>query len=239
MQGDGNVRFFAQHAIPFEVVFEHRVFKDRYGAEGFEFAGETCRVGQKGEFGIGVDADRVVGAGGLFHQSYGLDDIPRPRLEFVVGKTEASADSGLGCCFVRFHMAGPIGHRHLVADLGTEEAVQWDAISLACDIEQGTGEGVGQGIGIQGQRVFADEGGGLRLAGGFSTLIFAPTFEAFIGLYAAKGDIVDLGKVAGDGRDRGDFDFVEFDVGYFHRVSPSAVRILRGAGSEATMIPQS
>jgi len=75
-------------------------------------------------------------------------------------------------------MAGPVGYRDLVADEGTEEAVQRNIISLTRYIEQGTGEGVGQGIGIQGQRVFADEGGGLLSEQPLGTEPSGPTLVA-------------------------------------------------------------
>ena len=122
--------------------------------------------------------------------------------------------------------AGPVGYRDLIADKGTEEAVQRNIIRLTRYIEQGTGEGVGSGIGVEGQRVLADEGSGLFLRPGSWSLQLAPARQSVVGLHPAEGDIVDFGVVAGDGRYRRNFDFVEVDLGYFHYYTPSARRPL-------------
>ena len=195
----------AKYAVPLEIVFEHRIFEDRDRAAGLECCGQPRGIGQECEFSVGIDADGVVGAGGLLHQLHCLDNIPRACLELVVAEAEAGADFGFGGGFARFHMARPVGDGYFVAHFGAEEAVQWDGVGLAGDVEQRAGEGIGMGVGIEGQRVLADEGVGCGLAGGFDALELAPTLQALVGLYPTEGDIVDFGKVAGDGRDGRDF----------------------------------
>ena len=223
MEGDGDVGFFAEEAKPVQVGFFHRVFKVGYRAEGFEFFCETRGGGRKVEEGVGVHAYGVVGAGAFFHSPDGFDNVPGAGFEFVTGEAFFSAYCGFCGGFVGFHVTGPVGDGYTVADLLAKEAVDRNAVGLSGNVQEGGGEDVPLGKGVQGERVFPNECGGFLFELGGLALAFSNAFQAFIRLDAADGDVVDLGHVFGNRWNGGDFDFVEIDGSDFHFMAPCEV----------------
>ena len=220
VQGDGDVGLLSQDAVPFEVVFEDGIFKDRHRAKRLQFARQTRGLGQQGKFSIGINADRVVGSRRFFHQPHRLDDIPRTRLELVVAKAQPGPYFRLGRSLFWRHGARPVRHRHLVAHLRPKEAVQRNAVGLAGNVEQRAGESVRTVVRVQSQRILPHKSVGLLLTSRLFAEKLAPTLQALVRLHAAEGDVVDLGKVAGDHRDRRDFDFIQLYLSDFHRGPP-------------------
>ena len=172
----------------------------------------------------------------LFHQPHRLDDIPRARLELVVAKAQPSPISASAAV-----SSGVMGMTSTTPAPCRAPAPQRsgaaECLGLARNIEQCAGESVGTIVRIQSQRILPHKSVGLLLTSRLFAEELAPTLQALIRLHAAEGDVVDLGKVAGDHRDRRDFDFIQLYLSDFTGDLLCDKVSLRVVCRRATMIP--
>ena len=216
MERDGDVGLLPQLAKPLQVSLGHGIFEIGNRAKWLQLACQPGGDMGQAELLIRVDAHSIVRPGGLLHQFHGLDDIPRTRLELVVGEPQTRSHRGLGGGLVRLHRTGPVRNRNPSADLLAEKPVQGESVGLTGDIQQSTGKGIRLGEGIQCQRVLPGKGGDALGEQRRRSVGLSESDDALIGVNPAQRQMEEFGTVLGDGGDRRHVQFVQGDLFDLH-----------------------